>query len=107
MTPADCATEVFSSPDSLGDIPDRWQVLRLKDVSSVIPPNVDKKSYDGQSDVRLCNYKDVYYNETITHKLELMVTTASPEEEVLAQLRRDGHPVGSQAHEPAFRSRYL
>jgi len=42
--------------------------------------NVDKKSYEGDPSVRLCNYTDVYYNETIHSDLELMVATATPGE---------------------------
>ncbi|MGP5704171.1 restriction endonuclease subunit S [Glutamicibacter arilaitensis] len=43
------------------------------------PSNVDKKSKAGETDVRLVNYTDVYYNQEITPALELMPATASEE----------------------------
>ena len=50
----------------LGQIPAHWAVKRLKQACHVFPSNVDKKSHDGETPVLLCNYTDVYYNETIT-----------------------------------------
>lgn len=41
--------------------------------------NVDKKSKAGEPAVRLVNYTDVYYNQTITPELDLMRATASDE----------------------------
>jgi type I restriction enzyme S subunit len=64
----------------LGDVPDHWEVRRLNDVASLKTSNVDKKSVDGQSEVRLCNYVDVYYNDKITSNIEFMVATASKDE---------------------------
>lgn len=43
------------------------------------PSNVDKKSKPGESAVRLVNYTDVYYNQTIHHEMDLMEATASAE----------------------------
>ncbi len=37
----------------------------LKHVASVRISNVDKKIYEGERPVRLCNYTDVYYGDTI------------------------------------------
>ncbi|MDT0157239.1 restriction endonuclease subunit S [Microbacterium sp. ARD32] len=39
--------------------------------------NVDKKSRDGEPAVRLVNYTDVYYNQTISSDMTLMEATAS------------------------------
>lgn len=61
----------------LGDIPDHWDIDRLKRRCNVFPSNVDKKSYDGEASVRLCNYTDVYYNEQIVASLDFMDATAS------------------------------
>ena len=61
----------------LGDVPEHWNVKRLKYVCNVFPSNVDKKSYDDGIPVRLCNYTDVYYNETINEQMELMTATAT------------------------------
>ena len=69
-----------SGVEWLGEIPEHWEMKRLRHISSVKNSNVDKKSYDDQNVVRLCNYTDVYYNEFVTDDLEFMVATASKKE---------------------------
>ena len=64
----------------MNNYPARWSAGRLKDVASATPSTVDKKSYDGQMAVRLCNYVDVYYNDKITADLPFMSATASTDE---------------------------
>ena len=64
----------------LGEIPAHWSVRRLKTMASVQLSNVDKKSEDGQVPVSLCNYLEVYYNDSITAELEFMKATATPEQ---------------------------
>jgi type I restriction enzyme S subunit len=64
----------------LGDVPAHWGIDRLKRVSSIAPSNVDKKTYEDQVPVRLCNYTDVYYNDSIVAGMELMEATATPEQ---------------------------
>jgi len=53
---------------------------RLKHLASVAVSNVDKKSVDGEVSVQLCNYTDVYYNDTITADLAFMAATATPDQ---------------------------
>lgn len=50
----------------------------LKHVASVRVSNVDKKVQDGQPEVRLVNYTDVYYGDRLTPDLDLMWATATP-----------------------------
>lgn len=69
-----------SGVEWLGQVPERWEVKPLKRACHVFPSNVDKKSYDGETAVRLCNYTDVYYNDTITAGMEFMAATASSEQ---------------------------
>lgn len=57
-----------------------WVASRLRFVASIRNSNVDKKSYEGQQPVLLCNYTDVYYNEKITSPDGLMEATASQSE---------------------------
>ncbi|HEY3326004.1 MAG TPA: restriction endonuclease subunit S [Novimethylophilus sp.] len=64
----------------LGEVPGHWEVKRLKQACHVFPSNVDKKSYDGETPVNLCNYTDVYYNDTITADMEFMAATASDDQ---------------------------
>ncbi|MBT9477165.1 restriction endonuclease subunit S [Polaromonas sp.] len=69
-----------SGVEWLGQVPGHWAVKRLKQACHVFPSNVDKKSHDGETPVLLCNYTDVYYNETITAGMEFMAATASTDQ---------------------------
>ena len=66
-----------SGVEWLGDVPAHWEVTRLKRACTASPSNIDKKTYDGEQTIRLCNYTDVYYNDFITADLDFMVATAS------------------------------
>ena len=72
-----------SAIEWLGKLPAHWEVNRLKDVANVQLSNVDKKSVEGQVDVQLCNYVDVYYKERIHANFDFMAATATR-----AQIRR-------------------
>ena len=65
-----------SGVEWLGEIPAHWEVKRLKTFANVQLSNVDKKSEEGQSEVFLCNYVDVYYNEWIRRRVDFMSATA-------------------------------
>ncbi len=69
-----------SGVEWLGDVPERWDVQRLKRACRVFPSNIDKKSYDGETPVVLCNYTDVYYNERITRAIDFMPATATTDQ---------------------------
>ena len=73
----------------LGEIPAHWNVRRLKTIASVRMSNVDKKTVEGQTPVKLCNYVDVYYNDFITAGLKFMNATATPEQVRRFMLRAD------------------
>lgn len=66
-----------SNIDWIGDIPEHWDVKRLKYVADANPSNIDKKSKENEEDIFLCNYVDVYKNEFITSELDFMKATAS------------------------------
>jgi type I restriction enzyme S subunit len=66
-----------SGAEWLGVVPEGWSVKRLKNVCGNYSSNVDKKSVEGQSQVSLCNYTDVYYNEEITPRIDFMQATAT------------------------------
>ena len=76
-----------SGVEWLGEIPAHWEVRRLKTLACVQLSNVDKKSTEGELPVELCNYVDVYYNDTITADLDFMKATATPEQLRRFQLR--------------------
>ncbi len=54
--------------------------VRLEDACEVIVSPVDKKTVDEELPVKLCNYTDVYYNNTIDSKINFMAATAKPRE---------------------------
>jgi len=61
----------------LGEIPEHWELRRLKYIASVQFSNVDKNTVEGEEPVRLCNYIDVYKNEFIKDDFEFMQATAT------------------------------
>ncbi len=69
-----------SGVEWLGKVPEGWKVQKLKHVVKVNLSNVDKKSNEGETTVKLCNYVDVYYNDYITPDLDFMEATASPDQ---------------------------
>lgn len=69
-----------SSVEWLGDIPEEWNVLDLKFGSQIELSNIDKHSVEGETDVYLCNYTDVYNNEVIASSLPFMKATATNEQ---------------------------
>lgn len=66
-----------SGVEWIGEIPEHWEVEKIKNISQVKPSNVDKKSKDNEPPVLLCNYTDVYNNEFITMDLDFMKATAT------------------------------
>ena len=69
-----------SGVEWLGDIPEHWEVRRIRSITEMRVSNVDKHTKEEEIPVRLCNYTDVYKNEVIDQALEFMPATASPEE---------------------------
>ncbi len=64
----------------LGDVPEHWEVKRLKWVAMYCVSNVNKVADEDEIPVRLCNYTDVYYNDYIRPDMGLMETTATQQE---------------------------
>ncbi|MBU4305201.1 MAG: restriction endonuclease subunit S [Candidatus Omnitrophica bacterium] len=64
----------------LGDVPEHWEVKRLKTSANYWVSNVDKVPAEHEQPVRLCNYTDVYYNDFISSDMDMMETTATSEE---------------------------
>jgi type I restriction enzyme S subunit len=65
-----------------------WAISRLKYVAEVSLSNVDKKSVEGQVDVLLCNYVDVYKNRKISREIEFMPATATDLQVATFSLRK-------------------
>jgi type I restriction enzyme, S subunit len=73
----------------LGDVPEGWGVKRLRNVAELRVSNIDKKSFDDERSVRLCNYVDVYKNDVIHAGIPFMKATASETEIERFRLRID------------------
>ncbi len=56
------------------------RTMPLKRLASIRPSNVDKHSTEGEGLVLLCNYVDVYKNDRISKKLDLMLATATDDQ---------------------------
>jgi type I restriction enzyme S subunit len=61
-------------------IPEGWSVKKLRNVATIKPSGVDKKTNASERPVRLCNYTDVYKNEYIVPDMEFMEATVSESE---------------------------
>ena len=69
-----------SGVEWIGEIPEHWEVKKLKYISTVRVSSVDKHLFDDELPVTLCNYTDVYKNDFITSaKLESVGTCTSEE----------------------------
>ena len=66
-----------SGVEWLGEVPEQWDVRKLRFISRVELSTVDKKKTENEELVHLCNYVDVYYNNCITENLDFMEGTAT------------------------------
>jgi type I restriction enzyme S subunit len=85
----------------LREIPEQWEVKKLKYQASIQPSNVDKKSKEGEQAVGLCNYTDVYYNDIVDGSLEYMVASASYEQIEKFTLRAGDTIITKDSEDPA------
>ena len=69
-----------SNVEWLGDVPSHWKVDKLKNYCDIFASNVDKKIEDGEIEVSLCNYVDVYKNEKIDKSIDFMIASATKAE---------------------------
>ena len=76
-----------SGIDWLGEVPEHWEIGLLKHVADVRFSGVDKHSHDHELPIRLCNYTDVYKNDTITADMDLMHATATSAESFRLSLK--------------------
>ena len=57
-----------------------WAICKLSDVADVRVSNVDKKTSNAETPVKLCNYMDVYTNDYVTESIDFMAASASKSE---------------------------
>lgn len=75
-------------PVSGAVLPDGWKAEPITSVATVRFSGVDKKSSQGETPVRLCNYVDVFNNRRITANLPFMQATAKRREIEAFSLRQ-------------------
>ena len=78
-----------SDVEWLGDLPEHWEVRRLRTLVGMRVSNVDKHTKEDEFPIRLCNYVDVYKNDRITQAMPFMSATASWDEIERFRLERD------------------
>ena len=64
----------------LGEVPEHWEIRRLKNVAEMRISNIDKHTKESEYPVRLCNYVDVYKNDHISPSMLFMRATATADE---------------------------
>jgi type I restriction enzyme S subunit len=69
-----------SGVEWLGEVPEHWDVRRLRNLAELRVSNVDKHTKEGEEPVRLCNYVDVYKNDCIRPSMSFMRATATKDE---------------------------
>ncbi|WP_174615170.1 restriction endonuclease subunit S [Virgibacillus ihumii] len=84
----------------IGKIPPEWNYLKLKRIVSVELSNIDKKSRENEIEISLCNYTDVYYNNTITSELNFMKATAKQSQIDKFKLRKDNVLITKDSETP-------
>lgn len=77
-----------SGVEWLGEVPEHWNVLPIKQVAEVRLSGVDKLTIDGEVAVRLCNYTHVYNRDLITDDIDFMHATATRSEILALSLRK-------------------
>ena len=90
-----------SGVEWIGDVPSTWEVKRLRQVASFTNSGIDKKSYEDQEQVSLCNYTDVYYNEFITADMPFMQATASKDEIAQFTLKKGDLIITKDSEDPS------
>ena len=90
-----------SGVEWLGEVPEHWEVKRLKHIADVRLSNVDKHTVEGQKVVRLCNYLDVYNNRHITSMIDFMSATASDEQIERLSLQKDDVIITKDSEDPS------
>lgn len=65
-----------------------WQEIKLRQMGKFSTSSVDKKSIEGQKQVSLVNYMDVYSGNTIDSNIKLMKVSASVVERARSQVFR-------------------
>lgn len=89
-----------TSIQSLGEVPSTWNICKVKNYFSVKPSNVNKKIVEGEIEVELCNYVDVYYNDSIDLSLNFMTASAKVDEIKKFQIKKGDVIITKDSEDP-------
>ena len=89
-----------SGVEWLGEIPESWEVKKLKFMANCFPSNVDKKSKEDEIPVKLCNYTDVYYQDRIIEDMPFMGASATKEQIKKFTLKADDVVITKDSEDP-------
>ena len=78
-----------SGVEWIGEIPEHWEVKRLKYLSKIELSTVDRHTKDNEQKVLVCHYPDVYNNEKITSDTSLNSGTCTIQEFEKFKLKKD------------------
>lgn len=70
----------LSGVEWIREIPEGWELRKIKWASSITNSNVDKKTEKGEKPILLCNYIDVYKNDLIDDSIDFMEASATVKE---------------------------
>lgn len=71
----------------LGEIPEHWEIVKLKYISDVSFSSVDRHQYEEELKVNICHYPDAYRNDKILSKTKLSSGTCTVSEFEKYQLK--------------------
>ncbi len=84
----------------IGEIPEYWEVKRLKYMSDVSFSSVDRHIMDDELTVSVCHYPDAYNNEKINSHTELNIGSCSEQEYEKYQLKKDDVIITKDSESP-------
>ncbi len=90
-----------SGVEWIGEIPEHWEVKRVKYISAVKVSSVDKHVFDDEIPVVLCNYTDVYKNEFINSEVLKSSGSCSQEELSKFSIKKGDVLITKDSEDPA------
>jgi len=72
----------------LGEVPEEWEIIKLKHCSSIKNSTIDRHEFEDEIKVNICHYPFAYKNEFIDNSIELATGTCSLSEYENFSLKR-------------------
>ncbi len=90
-----------SGVEWMGEIPDGWEVKKLKHTSNIRNSSVDRHQYEDELSVKIVHYPDAYKNEVITNNYNFVTGTCSKEELIKFQLSQGDVIITKDSEDPS------